>query len=84
MKTTLEIPDALFREAKMVAAREGTTLRAVVTRALEAELVERGQAGEAPAWRRAFGGLSHLRGETASVERAIEDEFEGIDQDAWQ
>jgi hypothetical protein len=30
MKTTIEIPDALFSEARLLAATEGTTLRQLV------------------------------------------------------
>lgn len=38
MKTTLELPDDLFVEAKAVAARRRITLKALFTRALEREL----------------------------------------------
>lgn len=38
MKTTLELPDELFREAKMVAAKRRTTLRALIEHALRREL----------------------------------------------
>lgn len=38
MKTTLELPDELFTEAKAMAARRRTTLKALFTRALEKEL----------------------------------------------
>jgi hypothetical protein len=38
MKTTLELPDQLFIEAKAMAARRRTTLKALFTRALEREL----------------------------------------------
>ena len=34
MKTTLDIPDPLLEEARKVAAREGTTLRALVEQGL--------------------------------------------------
>jgi hypothetical protein len=34
VKTTIEISDALLRQARDIAAREGTTLRAVVERGL--------------------------------------------------
>ena len=35
MKTTLELPAPLFRRAKMLAARRGTTLRSLVIEGLE-------------------------------------------------
>lgn len=38
MKTTLDIPDELLRRAKRVALERGTSLKAVVTDALEREL----------------------------------------------
>ncbi len=38
MKTTIELPDALLRAAKAMAARRGTTLKAIVTHALEREV----------------------------------------------
>jgi len=38
MKTTLEIDDALLMEAKLVAAKRRTTLRAIVEHALRREL----------------------------------------------
>jgi len=34
MKTTIELPDPLFRRAKVLAARRGTTLRALVVEGL--------------------------------------------------
>ena len=38
MKTTLELPDALLRRAKIAAAQMDTTLKDLMTRALEREL----------------------------------------------
>ena len=38
MKTTIELPDTLFREAKAAAVRRRTTLKALVTHALEREV----------------------------------------------
>ena len=37
MKTTLEIPDAIFRRAKSVAAERGIPLREFVTEAVKGE-----------------------------------------------
>ena len=39
MKTTLEMPDELFRRAKAAAARRGQSLKEMITTALERELV---------------------------------------------
>ena len=38
MKTTLDLPDDLLREAKAVAARRKTTLKDLVTRPLRREI----------------------------------------------
>ena len=48
MKTTVEISDALAEEAKRVAARERTTLRALIEAGLRKVLEER---REAPSFR---------------------------------
>ena len=41
MKTTLEISDPLLREARKVAAREGTTLRSLVEQGLRRVVAEK-------------------------------------------
>jgi hypothetical protein len=41
MKTTLDIPDPLLREARKVAARERTTLRALVEQGLRRVIAEK-------------------------------------------
>ncbi len=50
MKTTLEIPDALFRDAKKRAAEEGVPLRAIVERALRDLLGGARRGGRAFRW----------------------------------
>lgn len=42
MKTTVELPDALLREAKRVALREGTTVKALIERGLRVVVSRRG------------------------------------------
>lgn len=44
MKTTIEISDQLIKEAKKIAAREGTTLRTLVEHGLRHELSQRARA----------------------------------------
>lgn len=83
MKTTLEIPDVIFRRAKSVAARRGIALRAFVTEAVEEKLDAERTTQEKP-WMAAFGKLKHLRKETARINRIIEQEFEQIEPEEWR
>ena len=73
MKTTLEMPDELFRRAKTMAARRGLSLKQLVATALEREL-----AGSAP-------GARSSRRKQAEVATSLR-EFERISQEisaAW-
>jgi hypothetical protein len=58
MRTTLDLPDELLREAKITAVRRRTTLRALVKQALAREL---GTGGEGPARKRARLPIFHSR-----------------------
>ena len=81
MKTTLEIPDLLFRKAKSKAAERGQTLKQLVTEALQEKLaVNTGKArpGE-PGWMEGFGKLRRLRKETQRIQARIDERFEVIE-----
>ena len=65
MKTTLEIPDALFRQAKAATAEQGIPLRELVTVALAEKL--RGQANAQKPWMNSFGKLRSLHAETEEL-----------------
>jgi len=78
VKTTLEIPDTLFRRAKSAAADRGIPLREFVTEAVREKLVADARTTGTP-WMAAFGKLRHLRKETAKINRRIEEEFEQIE-----
>ena len=80
MKTTLEIPDFLFRRAKSVAAERGIPLRQLVTEAVQEKLKTTSQ--EKP-WMKHFGKLKHLRKERRRVEKHVEEAFEQIDRELW-
>lgn len=83
MKTTLEIPDPVFRRAKSVAAQRGMALRAFVTEAVEEKLAATLQKEEKP-WLRLAGGLKHLHKETTRVNAIIRSEFERIEPEDWE
>lgn len=82
MKTTLEIPDAIFRRAKSKAAERGIPLRQFVSEAVE-EKLRNCSGGEDKPWMKQLGKLKHLRKEIDQVDQAIEDAFEKIDPEMW-
>lgn len=82
MKTTLEIPDPIFRLAKAKAAERGIPLRQFVTEAVEEKLLAKSPVGEKP-WIKLAGQLRHLRKETARINKLIEEEFEGVEPEEW-
>ena len=77
MKTTLEMPDALFRRAKSAAAERGIPFRQLVSEALAEKLVARGTA-ERP-WMTSFGRLKSLRQESARIVHIASNEFEQVE-----
>jgi hypothetical protein len=77
MKTTLEIPDDLFRRAKSTAARQGISLRELVSEALADRL--RPYPREDKSWLKTFGKLRDLRKESARIDRIIDQEFDKVD-----
>jgi hypothetical protein len=93
MKTTVEIPDTLFRKAKATAAEQGVPLKDLLSDAVR-QYLQRGAADSsknklsspppAPAWMSAFGGLRSLHKETKRINRVLEQEFERIDEDQWR
>ncbi len=83
MKTTLEIPDSIFRRAKSVAAQRGIPLRAFVTEAVTDKL-DAGFREEERPWVRLAGGLKHLHKETVRINRIIHSEFEKIEPEDWK
>jgi hypothetical protein len=83
MKTTLEIPDAVFRRAKSKAAQEGIPLREFVTQAVEEKLKTPIAQGKKP-WMKHVGKLKHLRKESHRIEKLIEHTFEQIEPETWE
>ena len=67
-KTTLEIPDPLLRDAKKLAASEGTTLRALVEQGLRKVVADtRRRDAASPGWLKALRrGRYHGRACTSS------------------
>jgi len=82
MKTTLEIPDRIFRRAKSKAAENGVPFRQFVTNAVEDKLKESPASSQKP-WMKHVGKLKHLRKETVRINKLIEEAFEEVDTEMW-
>jgi hypothetical protein len=82
MKTTLEIPDAIFRRAKAKAAEDRIPLRQFVSEAV-AEKLETQSPSRQKARLALAGKLRHLRRETGRINALIEREFERIEPEEW-
>ena len=83
MKTTLEIPDPVFRQAKAQAAERGIPLRQFVTEAVQDKLANTKKPGEKP-WIAGFGALRHLHKDNLRIQRIIDEEFGQIEPEDWK
>lgn len=82
MKTTLDLPDETFRQAKARAALRGIPMRQFVTEALEEKLRDEAAHGahaQLPPWMGGFGALADLREENRRIEGLVTEEFGRIE-----
>lgn len=83
VKTTIEIPDELFKKAKATAALEGESLRELICDALEVRLASRPEPRvDRQGWRTVFG-LAE-KSAVAKVDRLIAADVERIDPSEWR
>ena len=82
MKTTLEIPDQIFRRAKATAGALGIPLREYVTLAVEEKLSQGSRLRGKP-WLECAGELAHLHKETMRIQKIIDEEFGQIEPEDW-
>jgi hypothetical protein len=83
VKTTIEIPDSLFRQAKAAAAEQGRPLKEFFTEAIQHQLRRKAEPTGKP-WESAFGGLRDLHRENLRLQKLIAAEFETIDEEQWR
>ena len=81
MKTTVEIPDALFRAAKTAASGRGLSLKSFLNQALREKLT-RPRRNQRPDWPVPPPKLAH--GTMPRIQSRIDAEFSRIETEAWQ
>ena len=83
MKTTVELPDALYRQLKARAALEGQTVKDFLVEAVRAKLAKhRPKSKRKTGWMAAFGTADPK--DVAEVQRIIDEEFSKVDPDDWK
>jgi hypothetical protein len=83
VKTTIDIPDELFKKAKATAAIQGESLKELICGALEARLASmpRPQTDRS-GWRSVFG-LADPKA-VAKVDQVIDTDLERVDPSDWR
>ena len=84
MKTTLEIPDDLFRKAKAAAALRGVKLRDFVAEALASRLAEGEKALSTSRQHRLPPQPRVSKAELRRIHQLIEEDSEKIDPEDWK
>jgi hypothetical protein len=87
VKTTLEIPDALFRQVKARAATNGQSMKVLVVDALRASMREpaaKEGSPSQPAWLSVYGALRHEKTEIRKIQSTIDEEFGKINPEDWK
>jgi len=83
MKTTLELPDDLFREMKAAAALRGMKLRDFVTGAISEQLARMKK--QSSSWSRRLPPVPPVsKRELKRIHRLIEEDSERIDSEDWR
>ena len=86
MKTTVQIPDSLYRQLKARAALKGQTIKDFLVEAVRAKLLsdnaKPNSKRKKTGWEAAFGAADPK--DVAELQRIIDEEFSKIDPDAWK
>jgi hypothetical protein len=78
LKTTLELPAHLLREAQDMAARSRQPLGVFVADAIQAKLGSSAGRSIKP-WAKHFGSLRHLHEESARIDQLVAQEFRTVE-----
>ncbi len=84
MRTTFELPDHLFRQAKAAAALQGISLKELFTRAIAEKLKKIPSPEQEKPWMEFYGKGREYTSELESMEGFIAAEFETIRDEDWQ
>lgn len=87
MKTTLDLPDELFRQVKSTAASRGILMKAFITEALTEKLAAPAPQPDPKPWMELTGCAANdpeMLIELRRIDKIIEDEFGHVDEADWK
>lgn len=87
MRTSIEIPDSIFREAKSTAAKQGRSLKELINEALVEKLAATSDVSQTKPWMALFGiagGDPKLVEELRKIDGGLSEEFGQIDEEEWR
>ena len=82
MKTTIDLPDDLLRQAKATAALRGDSLKELFLQALRHHLATQTAVNQDLGWKSVFGRAREI--EIADIDAVVEAEFGRVDPETWQ
>ena len=83
MKTTVELPDDVLRNARLYAAERGKTFKSVLIEALDLLMFNGQPQANRPGWEALAGAFADSE-ETAEIQAYIDREFSRIDPEDWK
>jgi hypothetical protein len=83
MKTTMEIPDSLFRRVKARVAGRGQSMTSFINAAIEAKLKEEERLTQERPWMAYAGIFESDKKALARIERRIEEACGVVDEGEW-
>ncbi|MCK5198810.1 MAG: hypothetical protein KAR21_10685 [Spirochaetales bacterium] len=84
MKTTFELPDNLFRQAKVYAAIHSLSLKELFRQAISEKLAGTEKDLPQKPWMEFYGKGKNLKGELERLDDIVESEFETINYEEWK
>jgi len=84
MKTTIELPDPLFKKVKNYARQRKRSFKDLVVEALKRIVAEADSAVDEPEWKRCFGRFRGSQAETRAIQEIIDNELSKVDPEEWK
>lgn len=82
MKTTIELPDAIVKRAKLYCVEHGVTMKTLMSEALTEKI---NSASQPANWEFLFGAFAkgENKKESQRIEKKIKEEFNQVDPEEW-